>query len=261
MQTNALAPIFYGDELDQSTFLGNTYIPPRLPAETFPYHQRIQENQERAEKTSPRIPKGCTVFQFLDICENKVHHKLGEWHQVAPGEFERLFTKVINAGYGTRTGGCYMNGINKVLEDGDTIQMGIWKKGKFVKTLRVQQNRWYMIANRSQTNEEFEAAVRYELAYNPGGVQYGMVTTQSRLGYLEADDAPYVVEHNSSPAGIAHGFPLAGYDEPNLPGLIISPGSSGENFGDKGVVYLNGHDLRKGFTPLGFTINILNNNS
>jgi len=259
MQNNALAPIYYGDELTREAYLGSSVIQNWLPTETHPYHERIQENQERDGKTSTRIPQGCTIFQYLDISENKVHNELGEWHQVKKGEFDRLMRMVVEQGYGSYIGGCHMNGINKVMEDGETIQMGIFENGKWKDTIKIQQERWYIVADRSMTSEEFEAAVRYELAWNPGGVQYGMVTKQSRMGYLEADNLPYIVHQNQNPIPIAHAFPLTSYNDNEKQGLIYSPGSGGETFGDEGTVYFNGSDLRKGFTPIGFNIKILNN--
>jgi hypothetical protein len=247
MEINATPPLLDGSELGRDAFFGSKDQERKLPIETHPFHERVQENQNRDGHTSPVIKMGCTVFTYLDIVEAKGFWETGEWWQVEKNEFDRLWRKIVSAGYGSDTGGAYLNGINKVMEDPSESVLLVQKNSD--KQLRFKQSDWFYVANRSDSVEEFTRKVMMEIAYGQG-VQVGVNTKTSRLGYVEADKAPYTIVANDKPIEIAHAFPLSSYGSD---GIICSSGVSGDDFGDKGVVYIDPLLTRKLFTPIGFT--------
>lgn len=247
MKINCLAPIFDGSEGFREQMFGSRDQQRVLPTQTHPFWERRQEDQGRTNM--------CTVYQYLEILENKVFWATGEWYNTPQSEIDRLWDRVKKEGYGSDATGAYMNGINKVMEE-DQVVLTNTRRGLNHKKVVVKQKDWFIVANKAMSPDEFEKAVLNELAYGHG-LQYGLVTQQARLGYVEADKAPYIVEPNRKPEPIAHATALTGYDFNKKPNLIASSGSWGESFGDKGVVWYNLKDLRKGFTPIGFSVTIL----
>lgn len=247
---NAKAPLIDGSESFRNQKFGSKDISRGLPVDVHPYHQKRQKNQYTDDEWSPRIDMGCTLFSYLDLMGNKVHHKTGQWWHPKKGEYERLFDEIVRQGYGSYSEGAYMNAPNKVLDDPNQYVLFTQKHGK--KILKVRQDDFFIVANRSYSTEEFAAACMHEIAWGQG-FQWGLVTQQARLGFLESGYSPFEIVPNDDPDPIAHAMPAVYYNEK---GVALSD-SGGDIVADNGVRWIDPLLLRKGFTAIGFTIEII----
>ena len=229
-----MPPIIKGDER-----LGNGSLD--VPNESHPYSKRRQENQGRTNR--------CVFYMWAECVENKWFNKTGRWYKVPEDEILRLWNRAKAMGLASESTGAYLSAPFTVMET-DTVTMIDTVSGD---TVVLEQVDWYVVANKSLSREDYIDNILREIAYE-GGVMCGINTKQARLGYLEANKKPYIVEVNGNPKPIAHATLLSSYDLANMPGLVASAGTYGENFGDEGIVYYDFKDLRKLFTPLGFTI-------
>jgi len=234
-----LPPIITGDE---TKLLGNGDL--EVPDRSFPYDRRRQENQGRTNR--------CVFYMWAEILENKVFNTLGRWYMIPEDEILRIWNKAKKAGLASESNGAYMNAPLKMMEDGEIITMVDVVSGD---SITVTQNNWYVVANRADARQDYIDKILKEVSYN-GGVMCGVNTKQARLGYLEANDKPYIINKNNNPKAIAHATGLTAYDLINKPNRIATSGTYGENFGNEGVLYYQLDDLWSLFTPLGFMINI-----
>lgn len=237
---NCLPPIITGEE---NVLLGSGKV--EHPILSPPFSQRRQENQGNTNR--------CVFYIWAEILENKVYWKDGRWYRVPEDEITRLWNKSKKNGLASESNGAYLNAPLKMMEDGTIVTMVDQVSGD---TIQVEQAGWYVVANRSMTREKYNNNILNEIALN-AGVMSGVNTKQAKLGYLEADKTPFIVQRKSSPRSISHATALTEYNFRQFPNLVVSSGTWGEKFGKEGIVYYNLDDLWRLFTPLGFTINIL----
>lgn len=237
------APIIDGSELRRDELFGSKDVERDLPALTQNYSERRQEDQGYTNK--------CTIYTTAEVFENKVFKETGRWYRFPKHEIDRIWVKMKKMGLANDSWGAYLNAPVKALE-GDPVIMEDSVSGD---KLKVILNDWFIVANKADDPEAFAKKTMYEVAYG-GGVITGVHTTMTKLDYYGANKKPYIVKERANPKEIAHAVNLTSYNFERAPGLVDSAGTWGDQFGDDGVVYFQTGDLRKLFTPIGWTFNI-----